>query len=153
MVPSAQSYHVVSVSFHSPQSGSDSPLTGVSDQRRDISELVHSGDMMTQDGGEGVRSRFVPNTGADPQMWTPFLGELSCRHSGWFFRGTNDIFCCTATHFNSTFKTLAGPLGPCSKHKQPQKSSHCCVWPLSPSSHQFLQPSCTFELPWGTHLR
>lgn len=85
---------MMSVSFHSPQSGSGSPLTGVSDLTRDISELIQSGDMMIHNGGEGVRSRFVPNTGAgaDPPTWTPFLGELSCRHSGWFFRETNDIF-------------------------------------------------------------
>lgn len=67
----------MSVSFHSPQSGFDSALTGVSDQTGDISELVQSRDMMIQDGGEAVRSRFVPNTGAgaDPLTWTPFLGE------------------------------------------------------------------------------
>lgn len=54
----------MSLSLHSPLSASDSSLIGISDQTRDISELVQSGDMMTQDGVEGVRSGFVPNTGA-----------------------------------------------------------------------------------------
>lgn len=37
------------------------------------------------------------------------------------------FFSCAATHFASTFKTLADPLGHCSKHKQPLKPPHCCV--------------------------